>query len=87
VLHAGGIDGVAGGEVVAAVQHDIGLRNQVVQQAIIGAVRHRRDAHIGVDRGMASRADWALGSPTRAIVCAIWRCRLVASTCRRGRRT
>jgi hypothetical protein len=51
VLHAGAVDGVTGGKVVGAVQDDIGLRNQVVEQAIIGAVKHRRDAHIGVDLG------------------------------------
>jgi hypothetical protein len=49
VLHAGAVDGVAGGKVVGAVQHHQGGGHQSVEQGSVGALQHRVDAHLGVD--------------------------------------
>ncbi len=49
-MHAGGVDGLPRGEVVAAVQHDVGASHQPGQQAGIDAQRHGVDHDVGVDR-------------------------------------
>ncbi len=50
---------MAGGKVVGAVQHHVGLRNQFAEQGLAGALHDGRDLHIGVDR--SNRLDDGLG--------------------------
>ena len=88
VRDAGAVDRVPGREVVAAVEHHVGLPAPARPAA---ARRRARTSgvhlHVGVDGARwPARAESALGWPMRARLCAIWRCRLVRSTCR-GRRS
>ncbi len=58
VLDAGSVDGVAGGEVVGAVDHHVGIGHQRIEQRCVGALDHGGDDHIGVDgrNGLAHRS-------------------------------
>ena len=54
-LHAGAIDRMAGGEIVAAVEHDAHLRDRI-EQGITGQPMRKRDhldARIGLKQGLA----------------------------------
>ncbi len=66
---AGAVDGIARGEVVAAIQHDVGLRDQFVQARFIGADRQRDALDLGVDlmqRGLC-RNDFGLADHVGAM--------------------
>jgi hypothetical protein len=40
---------VARGEVVAAIEHDIGLRHETIQFGVAHAHRHHADVDVGID--------------------------------------
>jgi peptidoglycan hydrolase-like protein with peptidoglycan-binding domain len=48
-LHAGPIDGVAGGKVVAAVEHHIGIGDQRFQRFAGKPTADRRDPYLGIE--------------------------------------
>ncbi len=75
------IDGMAGGEVVAAIQHHVGLRPPARPAPAVEAADQRLDLGFGIRLGQHGRLpDSALAQPMRSVVCRIWRCRLASST-------
>ena len=69
MLDAGGIDGVAGGEVVGAVQHHVVLGHGGVEERGVGALRHHAHIGAGVDGqdGLAGRDRLGLTHPGLAV--------------------
>jgi len=49
VMHAGAVDGVAGGEIVGAVEHDIDRRDQRVERFARQPLLQRDDLDLGID--------------------------------------
>ena len=59
MLHAGRIDGVAGGEVITAIEHYVRLRHPLIEQRRVGLGGDGGHHHFRVDRrdGPARRID------------------------------
>ena len=78
---AGAVDGVAGGEVVAGIEHDVGLGDQ---RGRVRAPSMRCGMAVTRISGLMAAsvrcADIALLVPREWVKWAIWRCRLVRST-------
>ena len=57
MLHTGSVDRVAGLKIVSAVEHHIGMLNQIVQQFVVGTLRHGGDLYVGIDlcNGLSNR--------------------------------
>ncbi len=49
VFDAGGVDGVAGYEIVGPVQHHSGFCHQTVEQGRVGTLQDGADLHIGLE--------------------------------------
>lgn len=80
VAHAGAVDGLAGGEVVAAVEHDVGLCGLFGQFVFIEKAGQARTVQRLLMLFSRSARAWALLRPMSASPKAVCRCRLVSST-------
>ena len=81
VAHAGCVDEVAGGEVVGAVDDDVGARHFGVKQGGVGPhVGKARTCTPGLRAAMRAAADSTLSRSRLLMSWAIWRCRLVSDT-------
>jgi len=61
VMHTGAVDGVAGGEVVGAVEHDIGGRHQRIEFGAGQPGLERNDVDFRIDRRQRLAARFRLG--------------------------
>ena len=49
MLHASAVDGVAGGEIVAAIQHHVRVRDELLQAVAFESLVDADDAACGID--------------------------------------
>ena len=60
---------MAGLKIVGAVEHHVGLLHQLVQQCVVGSLRHAGDLHIRIDltNGLGDRQRFELANTRRGV--------------------